>query len=347
MGVPLHPTQLYEFVLEIANCIFLVWLVRRKKFEGQVIGTYLIIYGIGRYFIEFFRGDPGRGQLFGFMTDTQGIALLLVVAGGLLWLRRVPLRQTAKIGLSAVKAKTKTATDDTDLRDRSSNSLIRVHPRQSVAALFVLVWSADLLLFRRLLVLDGQQLDVENQRRIRADLAARAAFAVSQIRRNVQLPLGSDRHQLQRLGPALDDLPDRERRGLAALVRAIELRAVDQRAAVVGNDGVAGGRLGSVTLLDDLVLQAAGQRDHAVFRLVGREELLANLLVRVRRLRLALACCFFIISARNAVMTVLASSSVMSGLAPVSASFKARAMIAGSTSSESFLMLSPMFMPMA
>jgi hypothetical protein len=31
------------------------------------------------------------------MTDTQGIALLLVVAGGLLWLRRVPLRQPIPI----------------------------------------------------------------------------------------------------------------------------------------------------------------------------------------------------------------------------------------------------------
>jgi len=84
-------------VLEIFNCIFLVWLLRRKKFEGEIIGTYLILYGVGRYFIEFFRGDPGRGELFGVMTDTQGIAMLLVVAGGLLWLRRVPLRQTAKL----------------------------------------------------------------------------------------------------------------------------------------------------------------------------------------------------------------------------------------------------------
>ena len=89
-------------MLELANCIFLVWLLRRKKFEGQIIGTYLITYGIGRYFIEFFRGDPGRGELLGFMTDTQGIALLLVIAGGLLWLRRVPLRTPAK--LSRVRA---------------------------------------------------------------------------------------------------------------------------------------------------------------------------------------------------------------------------------------------------
>ena len=31
------------------------------------------------------------------MTDTQGIAVALVIAGGLLWLRRVPLRETGEL----------------------------------------------------------------------------------------------------------------------------------------------------------------------------------------------------------------------------------------------------------
>jgi hypothetical protein len=35
------------------------------------------------------------------MSGTQGIALLLVIAGGLLWMRRVPLRQTANLSRSA------------------------------------------------------------------------------------------------------------------------------------------------------------------------------------------------------------------------------------------------------
>ena len=96
LGVPLHPTQLYEMVVELVNCLFLVWLIKRKKFEGEIIGTYLIIYGIARYFIEFYRGDPGRGEFIGFITTTQLIALLLVVGGGLLWLRRAPLRQPAE-----------------------------------------------------------------------------------------------------------------------------------------------------------------------------------------------------------------------------------------------------------
>ncbi len=91
LNVPLHPTQLYEMVVELANCLFLVWLIRRKKFEGEIIGTYMIIYGVARCFIEVFRGDPGRGEFFGFMSGTQAIAILLVIAGGLLWMRRAAL----------------------------------------------------------------------------------------------------------------------------------------------------------------------------------------------------------------------------------------------------------------
>jgi phosphatidylglycerol:prolipoprotein diacylglycerol transferase len=91
LNIPLHPTQLYEMVLELCNCLFLVWLIRRKKFEGEIIGTYMIIYGIGRYFIEFFRGDPGRGEFLGFMSGTQAIAIGLVIFGGVLWMRRVAL----------------------------------------------------------------------------------------------------------------------------------------------------------------------------------------------------------------------------------------------------------------
>ena len=93
LGVKLHPTELYEMVVEIINFLVLYWLVRHKKFEGQVIGLYMILYGVARYFIEFFRGDPGRGEVFGgFMSGTQLIALLMVVAGGVLWVVRASLQ---------------------------------------------------------------------------------------------------------------------------------------------------------------------------------------------------------------------------------------------------------------
>ena len=96
LGVPLEPTQLMEAVFELFNFFLLVWILKRKHADGQVFGTYLILYGIARFCIEFFRGDPGRGEVFGgIMTGTQMIAIILVIVGGLFWLRRVPRAEIA------------------------------------------------------------------------------------------------------------------------------------------------------------------------------------------------------------------------------------------------------------
>jgi phosphatidylglycerol:prolipoprotein diacylglycerol transferase len=84
---------LYEFVAEAINFALLYWLCKRKKFEGQVIALFMIIYGIERFVFEFFRGDPGRGEILGgLITGTQAIALGLVVSGFVIYLRRTPLR---------------------------------------------------------------------------------------------------------------------------------------------------------------------------------------------------------------------------------------------------------------
>ena len=84
LGVPLEPTQLFESAVELANFIFLMWLLKRRKFDGQVFGAFLFIYGIARFFLEYLRDDPGRGSVFGgAMTGTQLIAIGLVVGGGL------------------------------------------------------------------------------------------------------------------------------------------------------------------------------------------------------------------------------------------------------------------------
>ena len=92
LGIPLEPTQLFESAVELANFFLLMWLFRRKKFDGQVFGAYLFLYGVARYLLEFLRDDPGRGEVFGgLMTGTQLIALLLVIGGGLIWwLRPTP-----------------------------------------------------------------------------------------------------------------------------------------------------------------------------------------------------------------------------------------------------------------
>ena len=92
LGRALQPTQLFESAVELANFFILMWLFKRKKFDGQIFGAYLFLYGVARYFLEYLRDDPGRGEVFGgIMTGTQFISILLVIGGGIIWwLRSAP-----------------------------------------------------------------------------------------------------------------------------------------------------------------------------------------------------------------------------------------------------------------
>lgn len=84
-GVPvdahLHPTQLYESFAAFFFFAFLIWLHRRKTFDGQVLLMYGVLYGAARFIIEFFRDDP-RGDILGLtslthLSTSQLISLLV------------------------------------------------------------------------------------------------------------------------------------------------------------------------------------------------------------------------------------------------------------------------------
>jgi phosphatidylglycerol:prolipoprotein diacylglycerol transferase len=80
----LHPTQLYESFVMLAVFGLLFYLHRHKRFDGQVLIAYGIIYSIVRFLIEFIRDDP-RGDLLGFtsltgLSTAQGISLIVAVA---------------------------------------------------------------------------------------------------------------------------------------------------------------------------------------------------------------------------------------------------------------------------
>ncbi len=77
LGVALHPTQIYEVIAETAILLFLLRFERRGRgFAGRTFWTYILLYGVSRYVIEFFRGDP-RGSVLVFSTS-QLISVILV-----------------------------------------------------------------------------------------------------------------------------------------------------------------------------------------------------------------------------------------------------------------------------
>ncbi len=89
-----HPTEIYDSMLNLGLYLGLAWLFRRKKFDGQIFATYLICYAVVRSFVEFFRGDypPQMHYLGGWATPGQLVGLGIAAAGGLLlWLLPRPL----------------------------------------------------------------------------------------------------------------------------------------------------------------------------------------------------------------------------------------------------------------
>ena len=69
LDVPLHPTQLYEAGAELLILVFLLAIERRgRPFPGRTFWGYMLLYGISRFVIEFYRGDS-RGMVFGTVLD--------------------------------------------------------------------------------------------------------------------------------------------------------------------------------------------------------------------------------------------------------------------------------------
>ena len=77
LNVPLHPTQLYEAGAELLILIGLLLFERRgRQFPGRTFWTYMLVYGITRFIIEFYRGDP-RGMV-GDLSTSQFVSVILV-----------------------------------------------------------------------------------------------------------------------------------------------------------------------------------------------------------------------------------------------------------------------------
>ena len=78
-GISLYPTQLMMSAGDFVIAAILFRYAKNNKFKGSVGTLYLILYGTGRFLIEFFRGDP-RGTV-GPLSTSQFISVIFVIIG--------------------------------------------------------------------------------------------------------------------------------------------------------------------------------------------------------------------------------------------------------------------------
>ncbi len=88
LNTPLYPTQLFDILINALIFITLLWMEKRKKFAGQLMLIYMMMYAVGRSINEVFRGDEERGFVFnGLLSHSQFIAVLIMGVCTFAWVR--------------------------------------------------------------------------------------------------------------------------------------------------------------------------------------------------------------------------------------------------------------------
>lgn len=83
-GAARHPVQLYEAFLNLVIYALLISAYRRRKRDGEVLAIYCITYPLGRFLLEFFRGDERLG--WHGLSYAKIISLVIVAVGLTIWL---------------------------------------------------------------------------------------------------------------------------------------------------------------------------------------------------------------------------------------------------------------------
>ncbi|MBS5786587.1 MAG: prolipoprotein diacylglyceryl transferase [Clostridioides difficile] len=77
-GMKVHPTFLYESIWNLCIFVFLLLTRKKKKYEGQIIVSYVVLYSLGRFFIEGLRTDS---LMFGPLRMAQVVSLIGIIGG--------------------------------------------------------------------------------------------------------------------------------------------------------------------------------------------------------------------------------------------------------------------------
>lgn len=94
-GVKILPTQLFMSAGDFLIALVLILYSRKNKTDGNIGAGYLVLYGLGRFAIEFLRNDS-RGEV-GVLSTSQFISIFIVAIGiGLFAFNIIKQRRTAE-----------------------------------------------------------------------------------------------------------------------------------------------------------------------------------------------------------------------------------------------------------
>lgn len=87
-ALPVHPVQLYEAAFNLSLFFIIRYAYKHKKTDGTIIALYLLTYPVGRFCLEFLRGDD-RGMFMG-LSVAQATGIMLFTMGWIMlaWARK-------------------------------------------------------------------------------------------------------------------------------------------------------------------------------------------------------------------------------------------------------------------
>jgi phosphatidylglycerol:prolipoprotein diacylglycerol transferase len=89
--LPRHPSQIYEAVFEgIIMFVILYFIHLKSRMQGILIASFLFLYGLFRFFLEFYREpDSQMGFILGLFTMGQVLCIIMMFAGTVLLVCRL------------------------------------------------------------------------------------------------------------------------------------------------------------------------------------------------------------------------------------------------------------------
>jgi phosphatidylglycerol:prolipoprotein diacylglycerol transferase len=94
-SIHIHPTQLYSSFYGLVIFGILMFLDRKPVFDGALLGVFLILYGLSRFTVDFFRFYENQMFLIDGLQFNQIISLLMLFSGILLIGYRWKLHQSS------------------------------------------------------------------------------------------------------------------------------------------------------------------------------------------------------------------------------------------------------------